>query len=136
MKRALLGLGIAIVMGVGFGIVAAEGGHGAEAQAADAVWYRIVNEGRSAGTMAEWRRVGEGAAATIPFMEGFEVNVRPVSGVVHATVHDGQARVSTAISCDSERSPRRAMLRATRAGADQPTVVVALQCSATQPPAR
>ncbi len=107
------------------------------AQEANVAWYRIVNQGRSAGTMARWRRVGpQGATHTFPFMEGFEVAVRPSGDTVSAVVHDGRSLVSSTVSCSRPGGPQRAMLLATRDGADQPTIMVLLECSATEPVVR
>lgn len=134
MGRKLGGIGLVVVLAA-LGAMAWSSSQPAEAQSGAVAWYRIVNEGRSAGTMTSWRRVGQGAASTFPFLEGFEVNIRPVGDTVEASVHDGQARTSTVISCTSERVPPRAALRATRAGDGQPVIFVMMQCSATEPAA-
>lgn len=108
----------------------------AQAQAPEVAWYRVIREGQRAGTMPAWQRVGVGYAGTFAFMENFEVDVRPQpGGIVRTLVHDGASRVETAISCTGDRFPRRSMLRATRDGAGQSTIIVATMCSATQPPA-
>ncbi|MFT5354013.1 MAG: hypothetical protein ACI9KE_001213 [Polyangiales bacterium] len=106
------------------------------AQAGEVAWYRIVNQGRSAGTMPRWMRVGQGAAATFPFMDDFEVNIRPSDGLVNATIRDGQTQFMTTISCTRPNAPRRAMTITNRIGDDLPVIMVTLQCSDTQPVAR
>ena len=106
----------------------------ASAQAGEVAWYRIVNRGRGAGTMPRWMRVGQGAAATFPFMENFEVNIVPADGLVNALIRDGQSEFMATIGCTHPRAPRRAAITATRVGADQPVITVALECSATEPP--
>jgi hypothetical protein len=104
------------------------------AQPSEVAWYRIVNEGRSAGTMTSWQRVGAGAASTFPFLDDFEVDIRPRGANVVAAVRDGRSEVSTVINCTQRDAPRHTALRATRTGADQPVVYVALKCSASAPP--
>ena len=106
------------------------------AQAGEVAWYRIVKRGRSAGTMPRWMRVDRGAAATIPFMENFEVSIVPTDGLVNALIRDGQAEFMATIGCTHPRAPRRAAITATRSGADQPVVTVTLECSVTEPPVR
>lgn len=103
------------------------------AQPPEVAWYRIVNEGRSAGTMTSWQRVGTGAASTFPFLDDFEVDIRPRGANVVAKVRDGRSEVSTVINCTQADAPRHAALRATRSGTDQPVIFVALKCSASAP---
>lgn len=106
------------------------------APAGEVVWYRIVNQGRSAGTMARWARVGEGAAATFPFLDNFEVDIRPAGDVVNATVRDGQTQFVTSVSCTRPNAPHRVAVATNRIGDNLPVISLALQCSATEPSVR
>jgi hypothetical protein len=132
MKRVVLVFAL-VVSGV---LVESQVQSEVSAQPSEVAWYRLVVDGRSAGTMTRWRRVDAGAAATFPFMDDFEVNIRPANGAVNATVRDGQTQFTATISCIQPNAPRRAMLTADRAGDDQPVITVSLQCSATEPAAR
>lgn len=136
MKRTFSGLGLVVLLSLGLGVAASGGWQQAEAQTAEVAWYRVVNEGRSAGTMNRWQRVGEGYAGTFPFLEDFEVDIRPRGPIIEAKVRDGRSRVTTAISCTSDRGPRQAMLRATRDGEGQAVIMVLIQCAATEPTVR
>ena len=115
---------------------------GADAQAGEVVWYRVVNEGRSAGTMPQWERLRQNYDATFPFIDGFEVQIRPQgTTAAAAAIVDRGARTVSAVNCTAPRYPRRGALMYRRdgtdqPGADRPTIVVALACSATRPEAR
>ena len=80
--------------------------------------------------------MGVGAAATFPFLEDFEVDVRPNGEAIHIKVRDGQSQVLSVISCTRPNAPRSAMLLANREGDGQPVIMVAVQCSATEPSVR
>ena len=104
-----------------------------QAQAAERVWYRIEQVGPGTHPPSAWRLVGEGFAGTYPFVDDFEIDIRPVGGVVRVLVRDGVSRVEIPVSCTG-RGPRSAFLQASRTGGDQ-TFRIGLTCSATEPAA-
>ena len=139
-RNALVGLGALALSALLFGAHALVSD--ADAQAQDVVWYRVINQGRSAGTMAEWRRLGRGYGGTFPFVDDFEVQIRP-EGATAATVEirDRGARTRMPVDCTAPRNPRRGALMyrrdgEDRPGDDRPTIVVAVACSAERPEAR
>jgi hypothetical protein len=108
----------------------------ARAQRGEVAWYRVVNVGATSGTMARFQRVGEGYAGTFPFMDGFEVNIRPDGSTVNVVVTDGPSRVTATVSCAGSNAPRRASLLATRTARDSARISIEVVCSAAEPPAR
>jgi len=99
------------------------------------VWYRIEVRDRTAGTTDGWQRLGEGYAGTFPFMDDFQVTIRPGRGGAAITIRDGRSEVTSAISCTRERAPDKTALVASRRGGDQPPITVGITCSATRPAA-
>lgn len=108
----------------------------ARAQRGEVAWYRVVNVGATSGTMERFQRVGEGYAGTFPFMDGFQVTIRPDRSTVNVVVTDGASRVTSTVSCAGANAPRRASLLATRTARDSARISIEVVCSAAEPPAR
>lgn len=109
----------------------------AAAQEAEHVWYRWVFEGHGAGTMPQWERLDGQAAATFPFVEDFEIQIRTRGDVTMARIRDRGAETTTSISCaPNSRQPRKAMMHYHRTSGDGHTIIVALQCSDSRPDVR
>ena len=106
----------------------------ARAQTAEIAWYRVVNVGLSAGTMERYQPLGEGYAGTFPFMEGFEIRVRPEGDQVSIAVLDGTSVFLSFMSCTRPNAPRRASVVATRSTQGSARIGVDVRCSATEPP--
>lgn len=144
MNRTLSRIAAGVAIAIAASLLALAPSSDASAQGQQ-IWYRIVNEGRSAGTMARWQPLSRTFSATFPFVDDFQVTLVRQDSVVNALVADGSTRVSTSVSCSGDL-PNRAVLRATRAAADQPrhsstpapdaaTIVVMLRCADSEPPA-
>ena len=139
----VVGAGLAVVFAAGLLAVVAASSD-AEAQNRQ-IWYRIVNEGRSAGTMASWQPLTRTVSATFPFFDDFQVTLQRQDDVASVLLADGRSRTSTSVGCAGE-VPDHAVLRATRgeadqarhsaaAGARQSTIVVMVRCAASEPAA-
>lgn len=142
MSRVSKGVAVAILFATG--LFAAWVSSDAEAQNRQ-LWYRIVNEGRSAGTMAAWQPLTRTVSATFPFVDDFQVTLQPQSGLANVVIADGRTRVTTSVSCAGQ-VPDHAVLRSTRgeadqashdatAGARQSTIVVMVRCATSAPAA-
>ncbi len=129
--RTQIWVGFVAAIGI---VVAASFIARARAQATEVAWYNVMIEGSGAPAPGPWRRVGEGYAATYPFVDDFEIDIRPAGDLIRAQIRDGHSRTETAIRCGTGGSPRRALLRTTRDGSDR-VFNVAVMCSATEPPA-
>jgi hypothetical protein len=107
----------------------------AGAQAANTVWYRIVQVGPGAQPREPWRRLGPGFAGTYAFIDDFEIDIRavPNTAIVRARVRDGQAQIESVISCTEPNMPRLAIVNATRVGPNQRTFVIGVACSEREP---
>jgi hypothetical protein len=137
LRRALRRASVPGSLALGALLIAAIGIQStARAQRVDTAWYRVVNVGQSSGTMARFERLGQGYTGTFPFMDNFQISIRPDGQNITLTVADGASRVISALSCTAANAPRRSKLVATRATQGSAQIVVDVQCSATEPPAR
>lgn len=144
MNRMFKTVGAGLLVLLAVGLFSAWASSNAEAQNQQ-IWYRIVNEGRSAGTMAAWLPLTRTVSATFPFVDDFQVTLQPENGVANVVIADGRSRLTTSVSCAGEL-PDHAILRATRgevdqarhtatAGARQSTIAVMLRCATSAPSA-
>ncbi|MFT5357801.1 MAG: hypothetical protein ACI9KE_005038 [Polyangiales bacterium] len=142
MNRKLKSVSAGLVVLLAVGLFFAWTSSNAEAQNRQ-LWYRIVNEGRSAGTMAAWRPLTRTVSATFPFVDDFQVTLQRQDDVALVVIADGRSRLTTSVSCAGE-VPDHAILRATRgevdqarhsasAGARQSTIAVMVRCAASEP---
>ena len=131
------GPGLRGSLAIGALVIAAVGVQStARAQRVDTVWYRVVNVNQNSGTMPRYQRLGEGYAGTFPFMDDFQISIRPQGGLINITVRDGASRVTSSVSCAAPNAPRRRSMEATRTTQDSARITVDVLCSASEPPVR
>jgi hypothetical protein len=134
-RRTLQRASVRVCLAIGALVIAAVGLQStARAQRVDTVWYRVVNVNRNSGTMPRYQRLGEGYAGTFPFMDNFEISIRPQGGVIKITVRDGASRVGSLVSCTAPNAPRRSVMEATRTTQDSARITLDVLCSASEPP--
>jgi hypothetical protein len=136
-RRAFRRVGVPGALALGALVLAAVGAQStARAQRVDTAWYRVVNVNQTSGTMARFQRLGEGYTGTFPFMDNFEISIRPQGALINITVADGASRVTSSLSCTMPNAPRRGSLQATRTARDSARIMVDVLCSASEPPVR